>query len=47
MEKEFSAVGVDSANLQETLGEVERKDDITDDEEGWDLKQFHSATFIV
>lgn len=39
MKKEFSAVGVVvNANLKKILGKVERKDDIIDDEESWDLK---------
>lgn len=39
MKTEFSAVGVVvSANLQKILGKVEKKDDITDDEESGDLK---------
>lgn len=46
MKTEYSAVGVVvSASLQKILGKVQRKDE--DDEESWDLKQFHPVIVIV
>lgn len=48
MKREYSSVGLDdSASLQKILGKVQRKDDIIDDEEIWDFKQFHPFIVVV